>query len=766
MDNIDYEKLANAISKGSARGGIKFDMSDMEKFKDSLKNIDKIIKNNTITYGQLGKEILGAKKAYKDLTGQIEKLDEQIEALADSEEEADKDKLKQLYETRLQVKAVQDQNLKIKANTEYMAAMGQGFVQGTKIMVGAAGNFAKGLQSNADAFSLAGGVMNAGIDVANAGAQATSKGLGAMGSTLANSTNPKLKNAGIIAGIAGTAIGGLGDAASAAAKFLVDFLVKEAQKLVEAFDKTSASGAMFADGMTGMSNAAHSAGLTVAQFSNVVSKNSVELAQSGLGVTEGAKKIGAALAAGGPQMKKELLNLGYGFEEQAELTATTIANMRRTAGGNIDNKAVAEQTQKYAENLRTIASITGEDAKAKVKQAQDQNQLLAFQQKMAGKSDAQRAQIDAAMATMTEQEKKNFRDRVVLGTVINQEGAIYEATVAGAREKGEAALALFNNNELTADSNAKLNAQYGEQIKESVLAQTALGTAAYAAGGALTEVAKSQLDVLNQANTYTKEAVENGRANVQAQKETNDKTTENLNSARIQAQDMAKTIENIAQEQLPRFGEAVKSVLETINNQLKHAEEKPWWKTAGRTALEVGGTALGYAGGGALAATETVATGGAGAVLAPALTYAGGAAGGYAGGKLADILGFASGGISHGNNKSANGGQLAMVSEGGIAEAHVPLPDGKSIPVDFDNSFSNNDKMMKETVSAKQELNSFSNNDKMMKEMVSAMQELATALQANNPGSATGNLMDKFDDMIGHLRDHKDLTQKLINVTV
>ena len=53
----------------------------------------------------------------------------------------------------------------------------------------------------------------------------------------------------------------------------------------------------------------------------------------------------------------------------------------------------------------------------------------------------------------------------------------------------------------------------------------------------------------------------------------------------------------------------------------------------------------------------------------------------------------------------------------------------------------------------------------MMKEMVSAMQELATALQANNPGSATGNLMDKFDDMIGHLRDHKDLTQKLINVS-
>jgi hypothetical protein len=43
---------------------------------------------------------------------------------------------------------------------------------------------------------------------------------------------------------------------------------------------------------------------------------------------------------------------------------------------------------------------------------------------------------------------------------------------------------------------------------------------------------------------------------------------------------------------------------------------------------------------------------------------------------------FADGGISNGGVLS-NGGQLAMVSEGGMAEAHVPLPNGKSIPVEM-----------------------------------------------------------------------------------
>ena len=771
------EAIAKAMGKGVGGSSTRVDVEkDLDAFKKSLENLNKITKQNTVTYGGLAKELLGAKKTYKDLTNQLEHLEEQLEDLADVAGEEAAEKREQLKLVRDQVAKVQDQNLKIRATTEYLTTFGKTLGGSVGIMASAAGNFAKGLQGGTDAFSLAGGVLNAGIDVANTGAQAAGKGLGAMGGVLTNSTNPKMRAVGIAAGIAGSLISGLGDAASAAAKFLVDFLVKEAQKLVEAFNKTSASGAMFADGMTGMSNAAHAAGLTVTQFSNVVSKNSVELAQSGLGVTEGAKKIGSAMAAGGAQMKKELLNMGYGFEEQAELTATTIANMRRTTGGKVSDAEVATQTQKYAENLRTIAAITGEDAKAKVKQAQEQNQILAFQQKVSEMSAEQRAQIDAAMATMTEQEKKNFRDRMVLGTVVNQEGAIYEATVKGAREKGEAALALAKNNQLTAESNSKLNSEYGAQIKDSVMANKGLATAAYVGGGALADVAKSQLDAVNQANTYTEEARENAKKNIEGQKNATDEMTTQLMSAATQAQDMAKQIETLAQKALPKFGEAVNAVIGTINKGLGNKEtgaeageeSKSWLGKKVDGAIDwmkqpgnISGT-LQAAGGAAMVGGAAASVTGVGAIGGVPLATIGAVLEGV--GMLASVAGFATGGISYGNNESKTGGQLAMVSEGGIAEAHVPLPDGKRIPVEL-----NLADMMAginggagggDVAKAIENLNS------TMSSFMNRMGGTSGSLQPESSTGLTAVLETQFNEMIGHLRDNKDISQKLLNVSM
>jgi hypothetical protein len=114
----------------------------------------------------------------------------------------------------------------------------------------------------------------------------------------------------------------------------------------------------------------------VDQYSRVVQANSRALGDSGVGVAEGAAamgRVGKIFDQNGGKVRTELRNLGYGLEEQAALTAQTMANMRRSAGGKSTDAAVAEQTQKYAENLRTIAQITGEDAAAKVKQAAEQN---------------------------------------------------------------------------------------------------------------------------------------------------------------------------------------------------------------------------------------------------------------------------------------------------------------------------------------------------------------------------------------------------------
>jgi hypothetical protein len=767
--NLDDDSIERLVKKLGEKS-LNINGKDLEDFGKAFANLNKDLKKNTVTYGGLAAQMLGVNKRYKDLTYTLEQLQEQIEEVSELEGEEAAEKAKQLIAMRNAIQAQDDENKKRTAVVASLTAFTKTMSGGVGVVAKSIGSLATKLQDGGDAFSVANTVLNGGIQLANTGVQAAAGAFSAAGQVVSNSTNPKLRAMGAVAGVVGPLLGKMGDAAAATATFLNDFLTKEAQKLFEAFNKTSASGALFADGLTGMKNTAHEAGLSVKQFSEVVSRNSESLAASGLGVTEGAKTLGRVatdLKKSGVQ--QQLMQLGYSVEEQADLIAQTTANMRRSAGGKSSDQEIAQQTKAYAENLRTIASITGEDAKKKVAQAHEQNQILAFQQKLAGKSAAQRAQIDAALATMTEQEKKNFRDRIVLGTVINQEGAVYEATVAGAREKSEEAVALFNNNNLTADANAKLNEKYGEQIKNSVMSNQALGTAAYAAGGALTEVAKAQLDALNQANTYTKEAIENTKKNIEGQEKANDELTQNFIKAAQGAQAMSVKLEDIAQNQLKRFSEVVDNVISTVNKQLGikesgggATEENSWlgkkmsgavdWLTQpGHISgvLKTAGVATEFAG---LAADST----GVGAVAGVPLNILGGVLGGL--GVLADAVGFAGGGVSEGPDT----GYLAKLHG---TEAVIPLPDGKTVPVQIS---------MPEV-----------NDPATSEDLTSVLKRLADALEGKSTGtggaansgdmiaSAFNGLQDMLaqqlnlnSDMVSHARDSKDLMQKLVNASM
>ena len=614
---------------------------------------------------------------------QLEQLDSAIEELAETTDEATAGSRRQQLEELRNQMAMKIAGAEFRADLRktggvLTSALGSAVTQ-------TIGKFTSGLQGNASATELTTTLMNGAVDAATAGTDALGKTISGTGSVLASSTNPKLKVLGAVADVAGGMIGTMGQAAGKLAKFGIEVLSKEVERTVKAFNETSAAGALFADGMTGMRNASAAAGLTTDQFAAVVKNNADSLAASGLGVTGGAKAIGDAMRVGGASAKKQLLNLGYSFEEQAGLYAETAAAMRKTAGGKSSDAAVAEQTMKYADNLRIIAAITGEDAKKKTAQAAEQNQLLAFQQQMAGKSEGQRAQINAAMATMTEQEKKNFRDRVVLGTVINKEGAIYEATIAGAKEKGEAALALFNNNNLTAETNADLNQQYGEQIRTSALAQTDLAVAAYAAGGVLTGVATAGLEAVNQANAFTAEAVEAAKKNVEGQKNTNDALTKNVTDAAVAAQELKIALQETLLPAIGEFAKVSAAMLKTMQGLVADAMgtskgESLWEKTK-----RVGGAA---ASGAMTGGTMGAMVGGTVGSIVPG---AGTAIGGIGMGTAGAILGGLTGAIKEAF-WGEPGKELGGISEGPSSgyleklhgtEAVVPLSAGRSIPVDI-----------------------------------------------------------------------------------
>jgi hypothetical protein len=468
----------------------------------------------------------------------------------------------------------------IHQTTQYSAEMGKVLVGGATAAIG---GLAKSLQADASSTEITKGLMNAGIDMAAGVGKATGSvvsGLGSVASVASGFAKTpligkKLAFIGVGLDLLGGAIGNTSEGMAKLAKFGVEILSAEVEKTVKAFNTMSVSGAIFADGMQGMRDAASGAGLTVDQFSRVVQANSKTLGESGMGVAEGAAamgRVGKIFDSNGGKMRTQMQKLGYGFEEQAALTAETMANMRRSSGGKSSDAAVAEQTQKYAENLRTIAQITGEDAAAKVKAVQQENQKLAFQQKMAEMSEGQRAQIDAAMATMTEQERKNLMDRVVFnGQVINQEGAMMESMNSAFAEKGRMQYEQLQRGELTAKSNADLNAQYGESIKEIALANNAFAVAAYASGGDLANVAKGMLDSINQANKYTTDAVKAAAEDQASAKDTNDKLTVGMTEAANAAQKLKLAMQQMMEGPIAKFASVSAAMLTTLQNMIAEA---------------------------------------------------------------------------------------------------------------------------------------------------------------------------------------------------
>jgi hypothetical protein len=568
--DIDIQGLQQALDQLQEKFGI----SD-RTLSSFVKSIQKSSSDFQKELGKLNKEVAKGTKGYQDQVAMLNKLDAAIEELTDSMEgEQDSTKKLAAEQNKAALLAQRDSlqtSASIRGLGEATAKAASGM---TLAAVKGAGDFVKGLQSGSSGFELAAGLMNAGIDVATSGLQGLGKGAQAVAPMLMR-FGPWGMAAGVALEFLGIAADKGADTLNKLAKFGVEILLKEVDKTVKAFHSMNASGAMFANGMQGMRDASKGANLTVEQFAKVIKDNSEAIGQSGLGMTEGAIQIGrvtktfSTFDKTGKVVSNSLLNLGYGFEEQAGLVAETIANMRRGAGGKATDQEVAEQTKKYAESLRLIASITGEDAKTKVAAAAQAANELIFQQKLAGKSKEQRAAITAAMATMTDQERKNFMDRVALGEVVNKEGAIYEATIGGAREKGEAALRLFDQNNLTAESNADLNAKYSDQLRKNVLAQESIGMAGRVVGGTYADVAKSMADTLHASNQYSKDSVAAGKKNLKDAENTKDPLTKSLMNAEIAAQQLKLTMQEMMDVPIKKFAQVTKAMLEGLEKTIR-----------------------------------------------------------------------------------------------------------------------------------------------------------------------------------------------------
>ena len=612
---------------------------------------------------QLNKDVEKGRATYRDQVRMMEQLSDAIDDLGDTAEDNAKKSI--LVQQREEV-ARNASNQRIQ---EASMSFGKKLYEGSTKLTG---ELVRSLQDGASGTAISTALLNGAIDAITG----TLGGLGGVikdvsgGLIAAGGKNVWASAIGTIGYTIGAGLEISGELAQKFLKFSVEVLSKELIKTEKAFNTVSASGAVFADGMTAMREASVSAGLTLQQFSNVVQKQSADLAMSGVGVAEGARmvgRVGQIFDANEGRIRESLQNLGFGFEEQAEITATVMANIRRTTMA-VNPATLAAETQKYAENLRIISAITGEDAKAKTKQVQEQNQIAAFQNEIAKMGPEVAANIDASMALMTETEKKAFRDRVIYhGSVINQEAAIYESTNRAAAEKGKLLYDKFITNMFDPKAVAEANAQYSQATIDAFRANQALFIGAYATGDTmLQQQQQASIDSYNQAIRMSKEGVDAVLASIGKLKETQDPLTTGMTGATRAAQQMAIMFEDELLPLLKTYAQTTKTLNEGMKTFMEYITGRKQTTTKNETLksqMLMGGVDVRT--NRPLTREELIALREHGTI--PELK------------ERTSKVGKAEGGISSGPVSG-----YTEILHG--TEAVVPLPDNRSIPVSLDSS--------------------------------------------------------------------------------
>lgn len=627
--------------------------------------------------GQLDKNLKGANKKIVDLTPGLEELDEAIEQLDDtidrSSLETERQRIGNQYFARNQ-QAVAKAFLK--ATGEILV---NGAIKSVKTLV-------TDLQDGSSGVRLASNMMGNAIDVTQQQTKAALSAISDLGIAAAVLGKGRFKWLGAGASLLAEGLGFVTDKSAELAKFGIDVLAKEVEKTVKVFNQSSAAGALFANGMTGMRNAAYASGLRLDQFANVIKNNSSVLAETGLSVGEAVRRmgdVGRVIRSSGIQ--ENLLKLGYGYEEQAELVAQVMADMRRTGTlATATNPQIAQATERYANNLRVISDITGEDAKRRTEQARREAENYAFRAKIeeqarrTGQSDLF-AQVTQFLAPLPEGQRRAIMQTVLSGTTTDLV-SITSGFGEAARASADAIMSGSFNMRQGMDAVSPFFTKFANstnQLGQGVAFASAMIPGTYS------DLSQGYSELQSIAFKMNEEGIKSVYDAVDGQAKTTDRLTDTVIHIENEAQRLGLMFEKELTPKLGSFGKVVDELITGLRKQMQRAGldvpagyesgtmgEKSWLKSIAREVV-------GFASGAALTAGTAAMTGGLGLVGSTVT-----ATGGYmAGTKAFDKMfgEYAVGGIAEG---PISGYQATLHG----AEAVVPLPENKSIPVSLDSS--------------------------------------------------------------------------------
>ena len=154
-----------------------------------------------------------------------------------------------------------------------------------------------------------------------------------------------------------------------------NILQLEVLKSQESFKAMTGAGALFTNGITEIRAAAADANLDLKELSVITAQNAEVFARLGGSVQAGVTRF-AAVNKAMAENRMQLLNLGYGYEQQAQATVEFMDRLQQS--GKLLNQSpekLAQGTAEYLKHLKAVSALTGEDEKRlKQRQAQAREQ--------------------------------------------------------------------------------------------------------------------------------------------------------------------------------------------------------------------------------------------------------------------------------------------------------------------------------------------------------------------------------------------------------
>ena len=227
-------------------------------------------------------------------------------------------------------------------------------------------------------------------------------------------------------GGAGGALAGyfMSDKTVAAIAGIAGFLFEKLNATTDAFFKVQSTGALLGGSLIEFRTNAHASNLTMAEFTNVMAKNSEAMASFGGQTIKGAREFARANSRLTQLHGRELLALGVSFEDMGMATADMMEQFGRSgtaiedAGVNTREFATAVRNQITQQKI--MSALTGRSIEQQKESERQQRKDAVVQASLARMQPEQRAEMERLIGAFPHL-RDAILDQAVFGTATSAE---------------------------------------------------------------------------------------------------------------------------------------------------------------------------------------------------------------------------------------------------------------------------------------------------------------------------------------------------------